>query len=126
MKGPMAKLEDQLEEAREEARWLRDVAKISAEQFVSLRHLKLTRSDKTILYALETSRTSLTQETLRRRMDVVLQRSEESSLKSVEITICRLRKKLGAHDPPIKISTEWGCGYYLDDENKKRLQGTRK
>ena len=39
--------------------------------------------------------------------------SEEPEVKSVDVTICRVRKKLAAAGVPNLIDTVWGCGYIL-------------
>lgn len=126
MTRPIGQLADQLEEVKEENRWLRDSIQTPAAQYIFLRHLDLSRSEKTILYSLETATLTLTAASLRRRLDVALERIDESGLTSVSVTICRLRKKLKTLNPPIEISNERGVGFYLDDENKKRLRDTRR
>lgn len=117
----VATLEEELRNAREEVFRLREVVKSSAAQFISLRHLNLSRSEKTIIYALATSRHSVSAGSLRRRLDVVLGRKDDSALITVAVTISRLRKKLMTNDPPIKIMNERGVGFYLDDESKTLL-----
>ncbi len=39
--------------------------------------------------------------------------AEEPEIKSVDVTICRVRKKLAAAGVPNLIDTVWGCGYIL-------------
>jgi two-component system, cell cycle response regulator CtrA len=40
---------------------------------------------------------------------------EEPEMKTIDVIICRLRKKLAAADVPTLIDTVWGCGYILRD-----------
>jgi len=38
---------------------------------------------------------------------------EEPEMKTIDVIICRLRKKLGVAGVPNLIDTVWGCGYIL-------------
>jgi two-component system, cell cycle response regulator CtrA len=40
---------------------------------------------------------------------------EEPEMKTIDVIICRLRKKLAAAGVPTLIDTVWGCGYVLRD-----------
>jgi two-component system cell cycle response regulator CtrA len=40
---------------------------------------------------------------------------EEPEMKTIDVIICRLRKKLAAAGVPTLIDTVWGCGYILRD-----------
>jgi two-component system, cell cycle response regulator CtrA len=40
---------------------------------------------------------------------------EEPEMKTIDVIICRLRKKLAAAGIPTLIDTVWGCGYILRD-----------
>lgn len=41
--------------------------------------------------------------------------------KTISVHICRLRKWLGALDPPVVIFTQWGVGYWMDEANRALL-----
>ena len=38
---------------------------------------------------------------------------DEPEIKTIDVIICRLRKKLAAAGVPTLIDTVWGCGYIL-------------
>jgi two-component system cell cycle response regulator CtrA len=40
---------------------------------------------------------------------------EEPEMKTIDVIICRLRKKLALAGIPTLIDTVWGCGYILRD-----------
>jgi two-component system cell cycle response regulator CtrA len=40
---------------------------------------------------------------------------EEPEMKTIDVIICRLRKKLTVAGVPTLIDTVWGCGYILRD-----------
>jgi two-component system cell cycle response regulator CtrA len=40
---------------------------------------------------------------------------EEPEMKTIDVIICRLRKKLAVAGVPTLIDTVWGCGYILRD-----------
>jgi two-component system cell cycle response regulator CtrA len=42
---------------------------------------------------------------------------EEPEMKTIDVIICRLRKKLAVAGVPTLIDTVWGCGYILRDPN---------
>lgn len=112
-------LREQLEEAQERIRWLEFALKPPKSQFVP--ELRMSRAYEAVLYALLTTSSPLDQEKLRRRIDVALGHFESTAPKSVDVVICRLRKQLGALDPPITIRNAWGRGYWMDDESKARV-----
>ena len=39
--------------------------------------------------------------------------AEEPEMKTIDVIICRLRKKLAAAGVPTLVDTVWGCGYIL-------------
>jgi two-component system, cell cycle response regulator CtrA len=41
--------------------------------------------------------------------------TEEPEMKTIDVLVCRLRKKLAAAGVPTLIDTVWGCGYILRD-----------
>ena len=45
---------------------------------------------------------------------------EEPEMKTIDVIICRLRKKLAAAGVPTLIDTVWGCGYVLRDPSCTR------
>ena len=40
---------------------------------------------------------------------------DEPEMKTIDVIICRLRKKLATAGVPTLIGTVWGCGYILRD-----------
>lgn len=48
-------------------------------------------------------------------------KQEVSDPKMVDVMICKLRKKLKAIDPALVIRTNWGKGYYLEQDVKDRI-----
>jgi hypothetical protein len=61
--------------------------------------------------------------------DAILDARQSGDLfpKTVDVLVHRLRKRLAALMPPVRIETQWGVGYYMDAENralmKERLIG---
>ena len=45
---------------------------------------------------------------------------DQPNLKIIDVFISRLRRKLRPH--AIKLSTQWGEGYYFDAENRAKLK----
>jgi two-component system cell cycle response regulator CtrA len=43
---------------------------------------------------------------------------EEPEMKTIDVIICRLRKKLTVAGVPTLIDTVWGCGYILRDPSE--------
>lgn len=41
--------------------------------------------------------------------------------KTIDVHVCRLRKKLKVLAPPIEINNKWGVGYWMDAANKALL-----
>jgi two-component system, cell cycle response regulator CtrA len=54
---------------------------------------------------------------------------EEPEMKTIDVIICRLRKKLASAGVPTLIDTVWGCGYILRDpssgQQRAPLEDTR-
>lgn len=113
-------LNRELEEARERIRWLEEAMTPP----VNRQHpsLRMSRSWEIVLFALKRSTSPINQELLGRWLDAGLKRQNSGSPKYVEVIICRLRKKLGALDPPITILNAKTRGWWIDAENKARLQ----
>ena len=50
---------------------------------------------------------------------------DEPEMKTIDVIICRLRKKLATAGVPTLIDTVWGCGYILRDPTLDRQDDTR-
>jgi len=50
---------------------------------------------------------------------------DEPEMKTIDVIICRLRKKLAMAGVPTLIDTVWGCGYILRDPTLERQDDTR-
>lgn len=50
---------------------------------------------------------------------------DEPEMKTIDVIICRLRKKLAVAGVPTLIDTVWGCGYILRDPSLDRQDETR-
>ena len=50
---------------------------------------------------------------------------DEPEMKTIDVIICRLRKKLAGAGVPTLIDTVWGCGYILRDPSQDRHDDTR-
>jgi len=48
---------------------------------------------------------------------------DEPEMKTIDVIICRLRKKLAAAGVPTLIDTVWGCGYILRDPSADQVDG---
>lgn len=114
-------MRDELDELRETNRQLRE-ALVPASGRVNYGTFAPTRTERAILDALRAAPGFLSEDDLRCRVDVALNRTEPSGLNTIPTAICRLRTRLIALDPPIGIGTERGWGYYLTRENKSRLE----
>ena len=114
-------LRELLAEARERIHWLEEI--INPPAVIEFEGLSLSLSERVILEALHQLEVPASQENLRNRLDVAL--DTRGSLKTVEICVCRLRKKLAALDPPISIRTAYGVGYILASESRARLAKRR-
>ena len=49
---------------------------------------------------------------------------EEPEMKTIDVIICRLRKKLAEAGVPTLIDTVWGCGYILRDPSSAPANAT--
>jgi hypothetical protein len=49
---------------------------------------------------------------------------EQTDQKMVDVIICKLRKRLRAVDPDVKILTEWGVGYYMTNDARQFVYAT--
>lgn len=75
--------------------------------------LRRAEADKdTLHYVIETQRSMR-----RSRPD----KSETTDPKMVDVVVCNLRKRLKPFG--VKIKTLWGRGYYIDDENREKVEG---
>lgn len=109
-------LREKIEELEETIRQLRAEDVIPA-----WNGLRVTPSERALLSALATSRGICSHTYLLNRL---LSRNEVFP-KTIDVFICRLRKKLRALDPPILIETAWGGGYLMDDRNRAVLAERR-
>jgi two-component system, cell cycle response regulator CtrA len=50
---------------------------------------------------------------------------DEPEMKTIDVIICRLRKKLATAGVPTLIDTVWGCGYILRDPSLDRQDDAR-
>ncbi len=50
---------------------------------------------------------------------------DEPEMKTIDVIICRLRKKLATAGVPTLIDTVWGCGYILRDPSLERQDDVR-
>lgn len=119
----MASLRAERDEAREEVRYLREA--ITPSPLIEYDMLRISRSERAILEALLAAKGLLSVEQLRRHIDAALGRADVVHAKSVHVALCRLRVRLGELRPPVLVRTQWGLGYYLDDENKARIAARR-
>lgn len=89
--------------------------------------LHLTRSEQALLHALLSHRVPVSIGRLRSSMDAALGKwgPEGGALRSVDVVVCRLRKRLAALEPAIRITTDYGHGYFLDPESRRRLEARR-
>jgi two-component system cell cycle response regulator CtrA len=46
---------------------------------------------------------------------------DEPEMKTIDVIICRLRKKLAMAGVPLLIDTVWGCGYILRDPSADQV-----
>jgi two-component system cell cycle response regulator CtrA len=117
----VASLRDQLDEANETIRQFRNA--MAASPLIRYRGLRLSRSERCILEALLNANGLLSKHQLRHAIDAELTRIEAPDLKSVDVVVCRLRKRLRPFS--VVISTEWGRGYYLDLDARATLLSLR-
>lgn len=78
-------------------------------------------TERVILDALLRTHGPVGGERLRMVLDTALRRIDPSGMNSISVTIHRMRHKMATLDPPIRILTQWGQGFYLDDESRARL-----
>lgn len=111
-------LRDQLETALEEVRQLRSAMMPPCRP--RLRDVSLSPAEQAIVHGLLTIPHELPLERGRRLIALACGRSDGPL--SIRFTLCRLRSKLRALDPPIEIKTVYGIGLWLTDENRTRLE----
>ena len=116
----MDSMRDELDEERETIRQLREelVPALGRPEYLAL---KLTRSECAILESLRKARGLVAKSSLLYRLDIANNHSAASD-NSLKVHINRLRAKLGALDPPIRIGLAYGLGYYLTPEDKAWLE----
>jgi DNA-binding response OmpR family regulator len=116
----IADLTDRLEQSEEEVRFLK--AALTSTPDVTYEGLRVSKAEKVVieaLFAIPLRRA--TQTYLRGLLDVALNRKDAISLKTVDVVVCRLRKKFKDLVPPVAIQTEWGAGYFLTDDDRELL-----
>lgn len=116
-------LTERLAQSQEEVRYLRAALTISPH--VAYEGLILGKSEKVLIEALFSAHGPSAATYLRGHLDIALNRKDAIDVKTVDVVICRLRKKLRRLVPPIAISTEWGAGYFLTDPDRELLASRR-
>ena len=82
----------------------------------------MTSAEQGFLYVLLTSRDEVPTQRCRSAIDAFLGRVESGTEQAVKVTLCRVRRKLQGLEPPVEIQTVYGFGFWLDDENRARLE----
>jgi hypothetical protein len=118
------RLREQLDEAREEIRQLKQQLReaLTGSPGLPYPELHLSKSERFYLEMIVNCRgISVTSRMFDAWQFVRIRNGnrEPELLKSVSVLICRLRKKLAKFG--IVISTAWGTGFYLTGENRARL-----
>ena len=111
-----AALRERVDELEEENRQLRAALRGP----VSIRYagVHLTRRQMQIVDILLASAAPLSQAAIIDRIDISL----AVQPKTVDVHICKLRKKLGALNPPVKIDTVWGVGFQMNGDAKRAMR----
>ena len=114
-----AALRERVDELEEENRQLRAALRGA----ISIRYagIHLTRREMKIVDILLSSSVPLSQAAIIDRIDIRL----AVQPKTVDVHICKLRKKLGALNPPVGIYTAWGVGYGMVDKSKSAMRDRR-
>lgn len=114
-------LREQLEEANETIRQLREAMRPAAPYI----GLSLSPAEEAILAMLLTSSVPCGSARINTRVGIVLNRVSASN-RVVAVQVCRLRKKLAVLDPPVKISSfPLRPGYWMEPSDKERLLARR-
>jgi len=109
-----AKLRERVDELEEEVRQLRDML-VPPVAFDP--EFQLTASATAILsFLLARSPMPVKRESI---FDAIYLSENGQDVKIIDVYICKLRAKLPSG---IKISTQWGVGFYLDRESARRLR----
>lgn len=117
-RATIADLRERLERSEEELRYLKDALTIAPD--IAYEGVFLSKAEKVVMEALfATPHRRLDSTYLRGRLDVALDRRDSCEPKSVDVVICRLRRKLKQLNPPIAIRTEWGVGYFLTEDDRE-------
>jgi DNA-binding response OmpR family regulator len=119
----IAQLRDQLAEANETIRQLTEVAR--GPSSVRYRGVDASRSERAILEVLSTTDGIVSRRMMRRVVGAAIGRLTDCSIKTVDVSVCRLRARLRQLTPPIFIGTAWGEGYYMTQLHKDRLSALR-
>ena len=121
----VARLRAELDEANETIRQLRHQR--TSDPTIGYGALRLSRAEKVVIERLYSACPSTVHRgDLRDVIDVRLNRTDAVSCDTVDVVICRLRRKFRMlRAPAISISTEWGEGSFLSVENRDRLDEIR-
>lgn len=87
--------------------------------------LQVTRSERVVLTALVTASGICSHDHLLDHLQARTKSGRELAPKTVDVHICRLRKKLKALSPPIRITTAYGTGYWMDADSRAQLEARR-
>ncbi len=109
---------ERLDEAEETIRQLRQLI-VPPVVLRWTRGFTPTPSEWIVLNCLARASDPCSAEFLRGRLDIAFDSGATS--KSANVLICKLRRKLKCLTPPIEIFTNWGVGYWMDEENKALL-----
>lgn len=112
-------LRDEIDELREKVRQLNSgIVPVWA-------GLQVTGSERVVLTALANASGICSHDHLLDRLQARTKSESELSPKTVDVHICRLRKKLKSLSPPIGITTAYGDGYWMDADSRARLEARR-
>jgi DNA-binding response OmpR family regulator len=117
-----ASLREELNEARETIRLLREI--INPCEHARYHGLCLSKNDRAILQALIRTKRPLDHRHLRAAMDVEHGHYDADPI-SVDVALSRLRPKLAGLDPPVTIINRRGDGWCLDDAGRELLAARR-
>lgn len=115
----MESLREQLEEALETIRQLRET--LRPPNGARFDGLVLTETERVLVTMLLAATLPCGRARLTDRVGLALNRAVAVGDGAVAVQICRLRKKFRALDPPIAISSAWKVGYWMETIDKERL-----
>ena len=112
------RLRDQLEEAHEQIRQLRETVRPS--NVTRYRGLDLTRTEQAALQILVTAQGACSNERLFQGLYGSRCEASQPTSRIISVFICRLRRKLRPHG--IEIDTLRGVGLFIRPQSKERLR----